>query len=95
MTTQERLREELAQLVEDYCKSPKEDVLAWIKIHPKAIDSLLQLTETEIIQAKLDVLNDIRNSDTKQNHGTIELMGHMSQELNKQKQRTTLRGDNK
>ena len=55
MTTQERLRKELAQLVEDYCKSPKEDVLAWIKIHPKAIDSLLQLIETEKIEL-LDAL---------------------------------------
>lgn len=37
------------------------------------------------VLARIDQLNNIRASDTFLNHGTIELMGHMSQELNKTK----------
>lgn len=45
--------------------------------------SLVQL----LLEARVDTLNQIRYSDVKLNHGTIELMGHMSQQLNKEKNR--------
>lgn len=45
----------------------------------------------EVLKAQVQQLRSIRDSDVHLNHGTIELLAYMSQELNKQKHRAALK----
>lgn len=74
------------------------DVKTLAKYYPlgevglRAFDNNLSTIQAEIQKqvtlGKIEILNQIRHSDVKLNHGTIELMGYMSQQLNKELQAT-------
>jgi len=51
----------------------------------KLAGKLLAWRDRSVRAARIDTINQIRHSDQRLNHGTIELLGAMSQELNKQK----------